>query len=168
MEQRVFYDEVRSWRYPATYILLVGTTSLGSVGGWLLAHAISDQHANWGARLVIGGIFGAGFLLLFGICSVVLFLRILQPPRRVRLDTEGVQLGERRLNWSQVQCLSFNIRNGDGWLTVRAATPAIRCFLIPGRGLPHEEWSNLADKLKRHFKQAALNVKVDISEVRSR
>ena len=141
MEQRVFFEEVRSWRYPATYVFFVGAIALGSVGGRLLAHAISDQQASWGLRLFVGGIFGAGFLLLFGVCAVVLFLRLLQPPRRVRFDTEGVQLGERRLNWSQVQCLSFKVRSGEGWLTVCTAPPVTRRILIPGRGLPPATWS---------------------------
>lgn len=163
MQTRVFFDEVRSWRYPATYMFLVGTTVLGSIGGWLLAHAIVDEHASWGARIFIGGVFGAGFLLLFGICAVVLFFRLLQPPRRVRIDTEGLQLGQRRLDWSQVQCLSFKVTRGEGWLTVRTAAPATRRFLIPGRGLPPATWSELAGQLQRYFTQSALNVEVEIS-----
>ena len=89
MQPGVFFDEVRSWRYPATYAALVGTILLGSIAGWLLGHDIVDEHASWGAWVFIGGLFGAGFLLLFGTCAVVLFLRILQPPCRIRIDTAG-------------------------------------------------------------------------------
>ncbi len=168
MESRVFFDEVRSWRYPATYVFLVGTTVLGSIGGWLLTHAIVDEHASWAARLFIGGVFGAGFLLLFGICAVVLLFRLLQPPCRVRFDTDGVQLGQRRFDWSQIRCLSFKVRSGEGWLTIHAATPTARRCLIPGKGLPPATWSQLADQLQRYFKQSALKVDVEISVARAR
>jgi hypothetical protein len=113
-------------------------------------------------------LFGGGFFILFGICAVVMLLRLLHPPCRVRMDTEGVQLGQRKLNWSEIRCLSFKMRSGEGWLTIRAATPVPRRFLIPGRGMPPATWSGLADQLKCYFKQTGLNVDVEVSEMRVR
>lgn len=162
MNHGVFFDETRSWRYPAIYVFFVGTTLLGSVGGWLLVHAIMDERASWGARLFIGGVFGAGFLLLFGTCALILLWRLLQPPCRVLIDRQGVQFGATRLDWTEVRCLSFRITAGAAWLTIRSDIPGRRRFLVPGKGLPPDTWPRVVEQLQRHFLQSGLNVEIEI------
>ena len=166
MYHKVFYDEVRSWRCPAAYIAFIGSTVLASVGTWILAHAITDDGASRVERILIGGVFGAGFALLFSIAAVVMFLRLLRSPCRVRLTDSGIVIGQASISWPQVHLVCFKVAKSQAWLSLKTVPPDSRRFLVPGLALPPATWSRLADQLRGHFKQSGLKVKVEILMVR--
>ncbi len=162
LPRAAFFDEVHSWRHLRTYVGLVGTVAVASMGALLLYHAITDTGAPLGLRLLVGGVFGAGFTCLFGWLSVVVLLRLIRTPARLRLDSDGATIGSRTLPWSQIRRVDFLVGTEGGWLKIVPATPDAGRIQLPVP-LPGEKWTRLAEQLQDHFEKEGLNVEVTIT-----
>lgn len=131
MRAVVFIDETRSDRSRKVAIGCIGSATIAAVGGFLAGAAIADPTAPPLARLLVGGVFGLGFLLIFGAIAVALARRLLRGSVRVVIDTDGVRIAERSVPWSEVRRVVVSIASKES----AAMSLAVRRFWwihVPG------------------------------------
>lgn len=155
-----FLDEVRSDRGWALGVVLLGTAALTAVGSFLLHAALTQPAKPLFLRLLVGGVFGAGFLAIFGASSIVLARRLLRPPVRVRIDRSGVHIGERSTEWTEIEKVRCRMQGGRAHLAHRTASPS-GWIRIPGQ-FSSAEAGRLLDGLEDHFAGSGSRVEIEI------
>jgi hypothetical protein len=156
-----FLDEARSDRSWQLLLVLAATLTMTLVAAFLFVAALTHD-ADPLLRLLVGGLFGAGFLVLFGWASIVLTRRILSAPVRVRIDDLGVRVGDRSLAWREVRQLQVF----SGGLPRRVslvfqASVARRSLQVPGL-FPVAEGAELVQRLGEHFASSNLPVSIEV------
>ena len=143
-----FLDEVRSDRGWALGVVLLGTAALTAVGSFLLHAALTQPAKPLFLRLLVGGVFGAGFLAIFGASSIVLARRLLRPPVRVRIE------------WTEIEKVRCRMQGGRAHLAHRTASPS-GWVRIPGQ-FSSAEAGRLLDDLEDHFAGSGSRVEIEI------
>jgi hypothetical protein len=107
-------DEVRSDRCWPVAVAALGSTVPSAMGGLLVYSAITVADADIWLRLIVGGLVGGAFFVLFGAIALALLRRLVRAPRRVRIDARGVQIGERHVEWNAVRAVRFSVGSAFG------------------------------------------------------
>ena len=159
---RVFLDEPRHdrhWRHglgiatSAMFVLL----GLALFIGGLLAIVRDGNPAG-----AIGLFFGSILTVAFGWALRVFVSRWRAPVVQVRIDEEGVRVGERTLPWSRVREIEC-WHAGPGrsvWVCFLPRTRNEKPLRVPGPPLSGATWSHLADELAAHFESRRLDVQI--------
>ena len=109
----VWIDEQRSDR--TWFVLFAGVASAVVTGATatLLMGAILATGGSTAARWFVGGVFGFGFSVLFGACTVHFAKTWLRGSVRVVVDTTGVRIGDVHTPWTRIRRVAFHV-NGAG------------------------------------------------------
>jgi hypothetical protein len=152
-------DESRSDRGWQLLLALFGTFALTCVSGFLLVAALLDD-SDLLLRVLVGGLFGVGFVAVFGWASLTLIRRLLAVPVRVRIDHAGIRVGAQFLAWSEVQ--SVDIYSGGlprKISIVFQASGSQGSLPVPGL-FPVAQGKELVLRLGEHFLSSGLAIPI--------
>lgn len=101
-------DEQRSDR--TWFVLFAGVVSavVTVVTATLLMGAILATGGSTAARWIVGGVFGLGFSVLFGACTVHFAKAWFRGTVRVVVDTTGVRIGNAHTPWPRIRRVVFH------------------------------------------------------------